>query len=243
MNKLLVFDIWGNYAHYKQIYATTSAISYPIPFKTAIYGYVSAILGFNKIENNYLKYFQDGNCKIGLQLLNEISTTRINTNLRAEFGMLKAGGNRKPTLMEYIVKPKYRIYFIHKNDTLYNNLKSKLISHESYFTPVMGLANLISNFQYITESDFEEIFENEKSINIHTIIPKTELIDFESEELHNNENEVVEISSYAIEMNQEREVTKRDDIIFDRKGKPIKVYVNKHFKVKIENDYRNIILF
>ena len=77
MNKLLVFDIWGNYAHYKQIYATTSAISYPIPFKTAIYGYVSAILGFNKIENNYLKYFQDGNCKIGLQLLNEISTTRI----------------------------------------------------------------------------------------------------------------------------------------------------------------------
>ena len=92
MNKLLVFDIWGNYAHYKQIYATTSAISYPIPFKTAIYGYVSAILGFNKIENNYLKYFQDGNCKIGLQLLNEISTTRINTNLRAEFGMLKAGG-------------------------------------------------------------------------------------------------------------------------------------------------------
>ena len=41
--KVLVFDISGKYAHYKKIYATTSAISYVIPTKTSLFGYLWAI--------------------------------------------------------------------------------------------------------------------------------------------------------------------------------------------------------
>ena len=52
--KILVFDIWGEYAHFKKIYATTSALSYVVPPKTSIYGYIGAILGLEKEDNIYL---------------------------------------------------------------------------------------------------------------------------------------------------------------------------------------------
>ena len=53
--KILVFDIWGDYAHFKKIYATTSALTYVIPTKPSIYGYIGSIVGREKFDNDYLR--------------------------------------------------------------------------------------------------------------------------------------------------------------------------------------------
>ena len=146
--KVLAFDIWGEYAHYKKIYATTSAVSYCLPPKTSLYGYVGAILGLEK--NQYLNYFQNKECLVGIQLLNPIVMQRININLRAVLGRMKPNDNRKPTMMEFVYQPKYRIYFYHKNSETYNRLKDSLVEKCAVYTPSMGLASLISNFEFIT---------------------------------------------------------------------------------------------
>ncbi len=112
--KVLAFDIWGDYAHYKKIYATTSAVSYCLPTKTSLYGYISAILGFEKNNNHYLMYFQNKECLIGIQIMKPVVMQRININLRPSLGMLalKKDGtyeNRKPTMMEFVYQPVYSV--------------------------------------------------------------------------------------------------------------------------------------
>ena len=251
MEKVLVFDIWGNYAHFKKIYATTSALSYPIPFKTAIYGYVSSIIGnsepnlnleLDKNDNKYLDSFKEGSCMIGIQLISPIIMQRINTNLRPKFGALGPNDNRKPTMMEYVYKPHYRIYFYHTENKIYETLRKNLEEHKSYYTPVLGLAYLISNFKYICEAEINEN-KNRELVFIDSVIPKSLFLKFDINNTFEDGNEIVETDQYAVEMDNERNVTKRDDILFDRKAKPIKARVTKFYEININERKSNIILF
>lgn len=243
MPKILVLDIWGRYAHFKKIFATTSALSYAIPSKTAIYGMVGAIVGLSKWDNVYLKSFQPGSCEVGLQIINPIIMQRINTNLHPhDRGMIKTSQNRKPTTIEYVYQPRYRIYFSHVNEDLYQELKNHLQSHTSVYTLSLGLAHLLANFSYIGE--FEAVSsknDGENSCEINSIIPRRTFLDFDLDS--SAESEIVEYSQFSVEMNTEREVIDRDDVFFDRKGKPIKAFVKSYSIVNAGDKRQNIILF
>lgn len=246
--KLLVFDIWGNYAHFKKIYATTSAVSYAIPPKTSLYGYIWAIACLEKKldKDYYLNFFQGKTCLLSIELRKPIVMQRINTNLVSSIGRMqkydskgKPKNNHKPTTVEYVYKPKYRIYFYHENKDLYLSLKTHLQEHTSVYSPTLGLANLHSDFEFIGEFEGEKRF-SDKSTQISSVIPKRKFVRFDDEALYNNENEIIEQSMFAIEMDMERNVTERDDILFDRTAKPIQAVVNEFFH--LENE-QNVVLF
>jgi len=241
MDKILVFEIWGDYAHFKKIYATTSAVSYVIPPKTTIYGYISAMLGLSKEKNEYLNSFKEGSCLIGLQIMNPIIMQRINTNLRAVLGRMKPNGNRKPTMVEYVYQPKYRLYFHHIDSKIYNQLKNSLVEHTSVYTPSLGLANLISNFKWVGE--YSVMKKGGDNIPINSVIPRSKFIQFDIDGSITNGNEIVEVSQFSVEMDNERNVTKRDDILLDRKGKPINASVKEYYQVDLNEELINVMLF
>lgn len=238
--KVLAFDIWGEYAHYKKIYATTSAISYCLPPKTALYGYIGAILGLEKKGNKYLGTFQNKECLVGIQIMNPIVMQRININLRAVLGRMKPTDNRKPTMMEFVYEPKYRIYFYHQNEKVYESLKVNLTEKLAVYTPTMGLAGLLSNFEFIGEFDANEQLNKDCSVSIATVIPKKEFIRFDIEAFHEKQTEIIEQSMFAIEMDTERNVTERDDIVLEKKAKYIDAFLEKYYQL---SDGTNICLF
>src|SRR5690606_25353183 len=102
-----------------------------------IYGYVGAILGLSKAENKYLASFTDKKCLIGISLQKPILMQRIGVNLRPNTG--RVAKNLKPTMTEYVYQPRYRIYFSHENAELQRQLREQLQSHQSVFTPTLGL--------------------------------------------------------------------------------------------------------
>jgi len=242
MQKALVFDVWGKYAHYKKIYATTTAVSYIIPPKTSIYGYIAAIVGLDKTNNAYLGHFKPGSCKVSLQLLTPVIMQRINTNLRSGLGRMKDTDNRKPTMVEYVYQPKYRIFISHSDVQLYSQLKQKLQEHKAVYTPTLGLAGLISNFVFIGEFDLLPVNQVETAF-IHSIIPKSKFIAFDTEGQFQTQNEIVEVSQYAIEMDTDRNVILREDVLIDRKAKPIKATISEYAQINIEGETLNIIPF
>jgi CRISPR-associated protein Cas5h len=254
--KILVFDIWGDYAHFKKIYATTSAITYLIPTKPTIYGYIGAIIGLEKFDNAYLRHFADKSCLVGISLRGSISLEtrfaesgddssntlmrRIGINLRAQLGPRKESDSPKPTLTEFVYRPKYRLYVYLQDIELYNKLKSNLENHRSVYTPTLGLAGLLSNFQFIGE--FESNALSEKvGVPIHSVIPKSQFLAFDNAIFEDEESPVsiVEQSMFAIEMDIERNVTERDDILIERTGKPIMAHVTQYFTI----NGNNIVLF
>jgi len=240
MSRVLIFDVKADYAHYKQIYMTTSALTYPLPFKTAIYGLVGAIIGLEKEKNQYLQSFQNGHCQIALQLLEPIKTQRIPMNLSGEPGAIK--GNRKPTLMEFVSGQKLRIYFKHESSELSNKLSKHLKNHTSVYTPTLGLASLLADFNWVHECEALEQSNSNQAVEIHSIIPKNAFLKFETDSTFYKGNQIVEINQYALEMDTERNVTARDSMIFDRAGKSITAFVKKYWKVQTAQNL-NVILF
>lgn len=237
IDKLIVFDVWGRYAHFKKIYVTTSALSYGVPFKTSVYGLVGAILGLDNHENDYLNHFHESNCKIGIRIINPVKFQRLNINLSDRPGPI--GDNRKPTMMEFVTNPHYRIFFWHGN----NELKQKLIEHleskNSIYTPVLGLAHCIANFRLIGVTD---VVANKGDAVIDSVIPKSQLLEFDQSHWIENEIHVQEQDMYPLEMNTLREVIKRDSILFDLNGRSIKAKVQEYYQAELNNETCRIML-
>jgi len=121
IDKVLVFDIWGDYAHFKKIETTTSPLSYSIPTGTALSGIVATILG--KARDSYYLLFSSENAKLAIRLLNPIKKRRININLiKTDDGFYLwdiKNTPRSPTPFEFVKEPKYRIYIWLKDKEAY----------------------------------------------------------------------------------------------------------------------------
>ncbi len=80
MDKILKFKIWGDYAHFKKFYTTTSPLTFEFPPPPTIIGIISAIIGLDK--NEYLEHFQNPDeFKIALSIQNPIKKVRWTQNL------------------------------------------------------------------------------------------------------------------------------------------------------------------
>ena len=229
MNKALVFDIWADYAHFKKYYTTTSPLTFSIPPKTTLYGIVSAILGFSKEE--YLEYFQEGQCKIAVQIKNPVKKTRINLNLidTKKAALMAQIETRTQIKTEFLKDAKYRIYFMHQNENLYNDLKEKLKNHKSVYSISLGLSENLANFKYIEEIELKKITENSwQKINTVIRIDKENIskgdIDF------SQSNREYFSDKIAVEMESDRTVTDYAQVLFERSGRSIKANVNQYYK-------------
>ncbi|RKD25344.1 CRISPR-associated protein, Cas5h family [Caminicella sporogenes DSM 14501] len=224
--KILVFDVWGDYGHFRKYFTTSSPLTFSFPPKTAIYGLVSAILGIDK--NEYLKYFQNKNCKIAIKIINSIKKTRIPINYidtKQAIDMSKIK-NRTQVNLEVIKDCKYRIYFYHKDNELYRNLKELLIDKKCIYSICLGLSELIANYKFIGEFHAEK-FENKKFVEIDTLIPFNENISIKIQ----NGREYLKDTVYS-EMNEKREITEYISVLYERTGKTIMCNIPVYYKLE-----------
>ena len=242
MDRIIAFDLWGRQAHYKKIYATTTALTYPIPVKTAVYGTVGAIIGLDKTDNRYLSHFKPGSCKIGLQIMRPLAFQRININLRAVFGSMKPNDNRKPTLMEFVHKPHYRIYFTHEDHQLLEDLRQCLEFKQCVYTPSLGLANLLASFSFVGQWEFKTTIPAGVQ-PIHSVIPRRRQLALDKNQTFDGGNRIMEISQYALEMDEDRNVLDRDDIILDQNGRAIFAEVKELVSLDSSQNPTNVVLF
>lgn len=245
--EVLAVDIWGPYAHYKKIFATTSAVSYVIPPKTTLYGWLGAVLGLDK--TNYLNDFKEGSCKIGIQLRPypgqkevRLQIARIPHNLRPNLNAKVK--NRKPTLMEFVRYPSYRLFIWHQDAGLHQELGERLAEHRPVYTPTLGLANLLANFAFVGSFSASQIEAPKAARQIHSVLPRSFFKRFDSDSLiqkatTEEAHEIIEQSMYALEMDGDRNVTHRDDLLIERRGKPIPAFVNSCHQI----EGQDLILF
>lgn len=232
--KVLVFDVFGDYAHFRRVYTTTSPLTYLIPPRTALCGLIGAILGLSKNENEYLSYFTIDKAKIGLRILNPIKKMVISENLihtkRGE-GCEGIGMNiikkRTQISFEFLKDSKYRIYFWHDDKKLYDKLKNNLLEHKSVYTPCLGLSENIANFEYVGEFDAFLKDGNNEFLQIHSVIPLNKIpengIMFDV-----GDREYFSIN-LPVEMNRERIVTRYGKILLEKSGNAIKTKITEPY--------------
>ena len=182
----VVFTIKGPFAHFRKFYTQTSALSYPIPPRTALSGIVGAILGIPR--NEVYKLMQPPDGFFVLQILTSIRKITSTTNLvstKKEFlsPLVRMGRirffdpskNRTQIPVELLVaKPperflKFRIVFWHRDKKLLGKLINYLTEKKYFFPIYLGVSEFLAHaeFEGLTESLDE--FHNYEG-GIHSVV-------------------------------------------------------------------------
>ena len=220
----IIFDIWADFGHFKKYYTTSSPLTFSIPPRTAIIGLVSAIIGLDK--NEYLSLMTKDKADIAIRIISPIKKIRISQNLintKDWFWTPVKRGTHEPRTQvrfEYLKEPKFRIYFSHLDEKIYRLLKENLKSHKSFYTPCLGLSELIADFKFIDEVSADKSY-NKDFFNICSVIPLDilEEIDF------SQPNRKYFKERIPIEMLPGRIVPEYREVIYEINGNPIRAKV------------------
>lgn len=218
--KVLIFDIYGDYAHFKKYYTTSSPLTLSFPPPPTIKGMLGAICGKGKDE--YLEVFSSEQCKVGIRILKPIKKVRMGLNhINTKDGFwipVNKKNHQAHTQIctEFLKDPVYRIYFSHQDDELFEKLTEMIKEHKTVFTLSLGLSELLADFKYVGQRDFTKI-ENEES-EIHSIVPieciKDQGLIFADARKYFKEK-------IPVDMIKGRIVSKYQDILFESEGKSI----------------------
>jgi len=230
--KVIAFKIFGDFAHFRKFYTTSSPLTFPFPPPTAVRGILGAILGFGKEE--YIEKTRD--FWIGVKINRPVKKIRLGLNLIFTKG---SSGKFDPTLIpsrkgdvnktlrtqikaELVKEPSYTLYVY--SDTYFKELYTHLSEKKTHYTLCLGLSELIANFE------FEGIYTAKKigfSSSVSSVVPVGKLVDIDIERIQRLGKERI-----PVYMNQERRVLKYEDVIYSLEGKPLYGTVKDLFELE-----------
>ena len=237
MNSVLLFDVWGEYGHFRKYYTTTSPLTFAIPPRTALTGLIAGIIGLEK--NEYLKHFSKQKARIAVKVLSPTKKVRFSENLidtkTADLmGRIK---NRTQIRFEFLKNPKFRIYFHHTDAIIFRKTREFLEQHKCVYTPCLGLSEHIADFRFVGEFGYSEVKENEAMVSINSVIPLPDeskvKIDFREPGEYFSE-------ILPVEMDENRTLLEYCKTLYERNGKPIQAGVETFWK--LDNDENIVFL-
>ncbi len=239
MKPVVIFDVWGDYAHFRRFYTTTSPLTFPIPPRTALCGLIGAIIGLEKDNNEYLRYLSaNSGADIGLRLLSPVKKMLIAENLihtkEAKGPGMNLITSRTQINYEFLKNPRYRIYFHHDDEDIHLQLRENLSHHRSVYTPCLGLSENIANFSFGGEFMAKPETSTDH-VPIHSVLPTEKVLDADFEIA----GEYFSIK-VPFELDTDRIVKKYGNILFERWCKPIKAKLRCHYW-RIEDRDENIV--
>jgi CRISPR-associated protein Cas5h len=217
--RVAAFDVWGDYAHFRKIYTTTSPLTYSIPPRTALIGLVSAILGYRK--EDYLKQMGKDKASIGVGLLAEVKKTRLAENLidtdkTGRFNLIK---NRTQIRFEMLRNPRFRVYFSHIDTDTQRALVELLKEHKCVFTLCLGLSELLADYKYVGEYDGSIIYPKEP------VRLASSILENQVEELIFEKDYQYITETLPLDMAPDRTVLEYGSVLFERGAKQLQARV------------------
>jgi len=229
--KVLVFDIWADYGHFRKYFTTSSPLTYSIIPPTAMYGILGAILGLSKEDNQYLQKLNVNTVKYALQIVKPIKKVRfgmnyINTKGKVWIPKQRREGARTQIRTEFLKDPYYRCYIHLTDDELFDHLIHYVKEHKSVYSISLGLSECLANMQYVKVDNYKQCSLPEHT-NILTAIPSSRV---ESSSLSIEEGKTYMKERVATTMDNQRIVSNYEEVIFEINGQPILASVDQCYR-------------
>ncbi len=217
--RVLSFLLFGDLAHFRKFYTTSSPLSFPFPPPPTVRGIVGAVMGFSK--EDYLE--RTRGISVGVSLRSPLKKVRMGINLIFTKG---SSGKFDPTLIpsrkgdinktlrtqikaEFVKDPVYKIY-VSGNDDLIDELAQLLKEHRTHYTVSLGLSELLADFK------FDGIYEGrrlEVSSRADSVVPVKCVHEIDLERPQKIGKERV-----PADMDTDRKVLSYEDVIFNMDG-------------------------
>lgn len=241
----LIFDIYGEYGHFRKFNTTTSPLTYSIPTPSAIYGLLGAVLGIeredshNKIrekKEHLREVFSTENALVAVRALSEIKKVNIGFNLldTSSYQSFFNVTNRTQIEYELLKDPKFRIY-LSWDHLLKDELIERLKNKRFHFNPYLGISQMTSNIDFVGEMELVDVSEK-GFINFNTAINLSEIqtvnspidIDFIKER-------VFQVETFPLDMQVDRTIKRYGEILVEMNGDSVRAIPNKN-SFTIENE-------
>jgi len=225
--KVLVFDLYGDIAHFRKYYSTTSPLTFSIIPPVTLMGVLGAILGLSNEENLYLKTLNVAETEVGIQLLKPVKKFRMGMNLintKNDYWVPKhrSEGARTQIKYEFLKDVAYRIYVSMKNEELFKKLEYNVTRHKCVYTVSLGLSELLAGFSFVSIEDFHWMESHGEFIDIVTVVPMDDIlqsgIDVAPGKRYLKEN-------MPVKMDSTREVTQYSEMLAETMGNNIKLKI------------------
>jgi CRISPR-associated protein Cas5h len=241
-DKILVFDITGEYGHFRKFNTTTSPLTYPIPTRTALSGLIGAILGIERETSvgvfkegvvPVCELFHPEKMSIAVQVLQPTKKINMAFNLldtdkspASYFNIT----NRTQIEFEFLKDPAFRIYFQHTDANVFDELADRIRNRNYHFTPYFGIAQLLAS------ADFCGIFPckaiSNKSDTAVEIISAVNLSKLNTSNPIKFGTGHYTVDTYPRILQRDREVATYSEILVERKGKTTNVHCPIYWNVE-----------
>ncbi|HIP59863.1 MAG TPA: CRISPR-associated protein Cas5 [Campylobacterales bacterium] len=168
----IAFKLTGDYAHFSHPATIYSSLTYPIPPKTAVMGFLGALIGEEE-------HFKLGDIKYSIKVDKEIVKKSfvfngirkaLSSNMHLKEGCQNSS-EKKQFYRELIRAPSYTVFLdLSSLDEVYiEKITIYLKEHKTTFTPYLGINFCIADFDWIEIEKVEKIEDNICEIGTFTL--------------------------------------------------------------------------
>lgn len=170
--KIIIFELWGKFAHFRKFYTNSSSLSYSVPPRTTIEGIIAAILGYER--DSYYEIFNPDNLYIAIRKMNNTRKIMQSLNyIRARStGELNSPRSHTQIPFEMLAGDNnvgYRFYVTHKDENIRKAIHDRILNNKPIYPPYLGSASFNCSIKYIDEVDWTWE-ESDEYRDIYTVI-------------------------------------------------------------------------
>lgn len=245
-HKLLVFNISGEYGHFRKFNTTSSPLTYSIPTRTALAGILGAILGIERETATNVfaegvtpvnEIFGPENADFAIQILKPVKKSNIGFNL-LDTGKSPSSffniQNRTQIEFELLKNPSFRIFFRHSDTAIFRELSERIKSRNHHFTPYLGLSQFTAFIEFIREGNAISMATSDEYTKIHTAVNLSKLqrdnpIKFESQ------HHFYSTDTLPMVMRRDRVITEYAEILIEKTCQSILVNTPNYWRTALGN--------
>ena len=245
VNKLLIFDLVGRFAHFRKFYTNSSSLTYTFPPRTTLTGIIAGIMG--KERDSYYDEFSTKNCRIAVSIMTPLRKSVYTVNYLLVTKPRQLNGYAKHTQIPIeILFPereeiRYRIFFYHSNNVIMEQLLRILQKNSPVFPPYLGISEFTARAEFVQLTKDVSLEKADKIkiksvVNMDSVKENGLIIESSSKRLQY----ITELM--PLEFDSKRRVTSKAVFAYEKGQNPLYVKLKKPFyKVCYNNTEENIL--
>ena len=232
----LIFDISGEYGHFRKFNTTTSPLTYGIPTPTAVIGMLGAVLGIEREDDKgkvnpeqtaLRENFSADRTDLAIRVLNPVNKVNVGFNLLATkspqtfFNVV----NRTQIEYELLKNPGYRIY-LRWDHPRREELTDRLREKRFHFTPYLGTSQFTADMTWQGEKK-GELIQQEGFVSFHSAVNLTRLREVSNPVDINRINALsIQVETLPLTMRPNRIIERYGEVLVETTGQAVPTLVN-----------------